>query len=335
MRPDPVGHTGLPTPAGDGPRDERVSTLVGDRVCVGCGFNLCGQPVLRERHYRMLIARCPECSTVAALQEYPLLGRWANRWAALAAALWLMVLVGALFASAGVLFGMSLGAGFGASQGFAEHIGRTQKVWYDAQPEAQKKAYPQWVQDQLASGAYGNAFWVEPTWWDGLDRRALFRDAGGWRGAVRWSALWMWVPVFLAASGIGVFYSIALLGVRRRRLLALALAPICLAGVFALLSFGGPSGRAWGGMYMSSDLAQRLIAPRVIALTLAFALPCLWLGVWVGRPLARAAVCTLLPVRMRAGLSLLWVADSLEPPGVALGRQAAPRPMGASEGGTR
>jgi hypothetical protein len=56
-------------------------------------------------------------------------------------------------------------------------------------------------------------------------------------------------------------------------LFALALAPIGLAGVFALLSFAGPSRQAWGGMYMSSDLAQRLIAPGVIALTLAFALP--------------------------------------------------------------
>ncbi len=59
MTPDPAA------PAGDGTRDERVSTLVGDRLCIRCGFNLCGQPVLRERHYRMLIARCPECSTVA------------------------------------------------------------------------------------------------------------------------------------------------------------------------------------------------------------------------------------------------------------------------------
>ena len=63
-----------------------VSILVGDRLCTKCGYNLTGQPVLREPHYEMLIVRCPECGAVAALQEYPVLGRWAGRWAALLAA---------------------------------------------------------------------------------------------------------------------------------------------------------------------------------------------------------------------------------------------------------
>jgi hypothetical protein len=63
------------------PAERRVSVLVGDRFCATCGFNLVGQTVVREPHYNMLMVRCPECGTPAAMQEYPLLGRWANRWA--------------------------------------------------------------------------------------------------------------------------------------------------------------------------------------------------------------------------------------------------------------
>ena len=60
--------------------EERVSVTYGDRLCTHCHYNLIGQPVLREPYYSMLIVRCPECGTVAAMQEYPQLGRWANRW---------------------------------------------------------------------------------------------------------------------------------------------------------------------------------------------------------------------------------------------------------------
>ncbi len=250
-----------------------------------------------------------------------------------------MVLLGALFAGSGILFGMSYGTAAAAADGFAEHVGRKHKEWYVGLSEAQKGTYPQWVRQQLESEVYGNMVMIVPEWWDGLDRRALFHEAGGWRGAVRWSALWMWVPVFLAAAAMGAFYSIALLGVRRRRLLFLALAPIGLAALFALLSFIGAPSRAWGGMYMSSDLAQRLIGPGLIAMTLAFALPCLWLGVWSGRPLARTAARLLLPARLRTGLSVLWVADGLDPPGASHTSTAptphAPVPQPAPPQGTR
>ena len=88
-----------PPPGGTGhPAEQRISTLVGDRLCIKCGYNLTGQHVLREPHYEMLIVRCPECATVASMQEYPLLGRWAGRWAALAAGLWFLLAFGLLMA---------------------------------------------------------------------------------------------------------------------------------------------------------------------------------------------------------------------------------------------
>ncbi|MHC4949188.1 MAG: hypothetical protein ACYTG1_13185, partial [Planctomycetota bacterium] len=103
-------------------REERVSVLVGDRLCIGCGYNLTGQPVLREPHYRLLIVRCPECATVAGLQEYPVLGRWANRWAALVAALWFVVLLAFAFGSSASLFGMSIVSGEEACRPYRERL---------------------------------------------------------------------------------------------------------------------------------------------------------------------------------------------------------------------
>ena len=62
--------------------------IVGSRACHDCGYCLEGQPIEREAHYGMLIARCPECGTIAALQEYPSLSGWGRRLGALSAAGW-------------------------------------------------------------------------------------------------------------------------------------------------------------------------------------------------------------------------------------------------------
>ena len=91
-------------------QEERVSTVVGDRLCAKRGFNLFGQMIVREPRYKLLIVRCPECATVAALQEYPLLGKWANRWATALAALWVLALVASIVGFSGAGFGMTMGS---------------------------------------------------------------------------------------------------------------------------------------------------------------------------------------------------------------------------------
>ena len=50
--------------------------MTGDRFCTKCGYNLVGQEIVREKHYELLIVRCPECATVTGLQDYPRLGTW-------------------------------------------------------------------------------------------------------------------------------------------------------------------------------------------------------------------------------------------------------------------
>ena len=82
-----------------------VSIVLGDRHCAGCGFSLVGQPIVREARYGLLIARCPECGRAAPVEDYPVLGRWANRWAALAAGLYVVALLGLLIGAGAALFG--------------------------------------------------------------------------------------------------------------------------------------------------------------------------------------------------------------------------------------
>ncbi|MCW5767408.1 MAG: hypothetical protein KIT19_01890 [Phycisphaeraceae bacterium] len=120
--------------------DERVSVLVGDRLCVSCGFNLAGQSVVREPHYRMLIVRCPECATAASLQEYPVLGKWANRWGGvLAAGMILLTLLLAL-GTAGTIFGMSYAVSRVASKPLTDLIAKEHSAWAKVSRETQNSS---------------------------------------------------------------------------------------------------------------------------------------------------------------------------------------------------
>ncbi|MEZ6164498.1 MAG: hypothetical protein R3B67_08695 [Phycisphaerales bacterium] len=60
----------------------------------GCGFNLYGQSVTREEHYGLAIARCPECGTVAALQQYPVMTHWVNRFRLIIGGIYIVLLLG-------------------------------------------------------------------------------------------------------------------------------------------------------------------------------------------------------------------------------------------------
>lgn len=122
------------TPAGT---EQRVSVLVGDRLCVSCGFNLHGQHVVREPKYSMLMVRCPECGTVASLQEFPLLGKWMARWAALLAVIWLLLLLGLTLGTAGATYGLSRGVVSTTVGPVVREITRRHGEWYRSTQEAE------------------------------------------------------------------------------------------------------------------------------------------------------------------------------------------------------
>jgi hypothetical protein len=297
-------------------QEVRVSTLDGDRPCIRCGFNLQGQPVLREPVYGMIIVRCPECSTIASLQEYPMLGKWANRLAALIAAIWLIVLLGGIAASSGITFGLTESAIQTGSEKLATAIAAKYAAWYEAADETTKKSVSARFGQQAPQ--VNSYTWVDSTWWSKQDPRSFVSGFGGIRYAIdrkivdnlTWSAL----VGFL----LGVFWSVLLLGLRRPRLLIFAFLIVGLAAAFEFI-WGSASQNAFyrysgGGMEWVRNLASHMLAPWVAGVALATSVVGLWIGLWTGRPIARWLIKLLLPPRLWAPLSFLWLSEGKLPP---------------------
>ena len=279
--------------------EQRVSNLVGDRLCISCGYNLVGQPVLREPHYQMLIVRCPECATVASVQEYPLLGRWANRWAAMLAALWLLVMLALWIGSGAAIFGLSYGASDVAAQKYRYFLGNE---------------FQEWIQNHQPATTQGRFSWTTndyQAWTASQDFQALFQRAGGWTGAVDWTALWVWAALLIAGFVIGCIWSVALFGRRRPALLIWGIVIMAVALAFSTISFAEwyLRDRMWGW-----HAAERAICPTVMVLSLGIGAAALATGLMCGRSCVRGLVRALLPPRLRSSLAFLWITDSLPGP---------------------
>jgi hypothetical protein len=283
-----------------------VSVLVGDRLCTGCTYNLTGQPVVREPHYDMLIVRCPECGVVASVQEYPLLGRWAGRWAALIAAGWFVALLVFLFITTAVLAGMSDSVAQRASEPFALRIGALQQQHFTSQqPAANTPAY------YLAQQQVHAWMSLDPGWVSVQDFEAVLAGSGGvWRN-VKWGALRGWMAIVLFAFPAGCFWAVFLAHLRRRVLLVAGLVPVALGAAFASVSMWDWMNVGW----MPALLVARseVGAPFEYG-SLAFAYLPLAAGLVLGRPIVRGLVRALLPPRMRGALAVLWTVEGLLPP---------------------
>lgn len=300
--------------------EERVSVLVGDRLCHKCGYNLTGQNVLREPHYRMLIVRCPECATVASVQEYPLLGRWANRWAMVLAGLCMIVIVGLWIGSGALIFGISYGVAEITADRYRSVIDR---LYMEAQQSGQLQGaaassppIPTTIQIpgqpaiviQNIPGTLGNSF---GNWWDGQDKAAIFDQAGGWLTVVEWRALWIWVPLALAAFLLGCAWSVMLMARRGVSLIAAGAGVLFVAafiGFFPMYEwFIDPS-------WSPSAAARAEISPVFLVASIVFAGIPLAMGLILGRRVARGLVWLMLPPRLCGSLALLWMVDGLSPP---------------------
>jgi hypothetical protein len=290
--------------------EQRVSTLVGDRLCIGCGYNLSGQAVLRESIYNMLIVRCPECGIVASVQEYPLLGRWANRWAFVFAAVWFITLLIFLMATAGILFGVSQTSIESASAKYATWLGVQQLEWLKQQQPTGNPNFG-WMQSQPLS-PYTT---VDPTWWAAQDPNALLASQGGWSAMVDRNFGWTWANWSPLLITLGCFWSVALLQLRRRGLVLFALVPIGLAAVLSYMFGYGPNSmlQMYGWSYMITH-ASAQIGPRMVVITLVFSWLMMCAGLLVGRSVLRGLVRLLLPPRLRSSLAGLWMTDGLAPP---------------------
>jgi hypothetical protein len=278
----------MPTPTGD--------SICADRACARCGFNLIGQQVLREGHYNMIVVRCPECGTMAALEEYPILSKWAGRWARLFAALWILLLLGYAAGTTGSIYGLGFGSVAVASDQMSVILSQEYGEWIDdGQGGSQAQQYTmRWT--TMDQG------WIENEF------PRVLRSSGGIFSQIDWDVVWVWLGMGLVLYFWGVFWSVVLLGARRRSAWVVILALSALAVYFDYIAIQS------GNFTNSIELAQRTMFSTVMAITLVVMAACSGAGVFTGRKLARLVVCLALPPRMRVPLGILWTRDGLELP---------------------
>lgn len=287
-----------------------VSLVEGDRLCVWCGFNLAGQRIVREPRYGLLVSQCPECGGVAALQEYPVLGKWAQRWGAILAGLWFLLISGGVIATGATIFGVTLGA----TQEGAEEYGDFIAERYE---------------EDAASGVGGAAgrsvqSWnsIEASWWDEQDRWALLREAGGYRKVVAREAAPLWIALAVVCFLAGGLGGVVMMHARGARLATVVVAPLGVAAAFGAIAFGQILSRT-GGTLSAWDAAVEQTWWISVAVSAVVATIAMEIGLFSGRPLARLAAKVFLPPRLRSSLAALWIADGLDPPRPNPGRSGA------------
>jgi hypothetical protein len=273
-----------------------------DRACIGCGFNLFGQSVTKEDHYGLAIARCPECGTVAALQQYPAMTHWVNRFRMIIAAIYVLLLLAFFSASTMGISGFAFGASNIASENLRIHIQDHYSLWQDQQGNPQPTATglppgfnfassnltPKYIESELPGviDSFGPL-------WSNKDSEWVI----------------VMVPAVIVCFGIGVFWSVALLGASRKRATLVPLISCLIGGAFIIAANRPDYNNAW-----IWSLAHQLYIPTLVPVVILIEFLAISVGIWFGRTLARFAVRLALPPRARVPLSILWTRDGLELP---------------------
>ncbi|MCA9286386.1 MAG: hypothetical protein KDA22_14265, partial [Phycisphaerales bacterium] len=288
--------------------EEQVSQIGGDRCCVVCGYNLVGRPVVREPLYRLLIVRCPECGTVSPMQEYPSLGPWARRWAAVLAGGWFVAMLGLWALGTVVLVGL---IGVCSTEGTSvarNEVSDAATKWLTSRsPDNTKQGWWQ------ASSEDAIAWWVTQGGWEGFAAAH-----NGTIGLVNWGGFAVAaLSTTLVGSVVGAVWSVSALNLRRRRLLLLLPVMLLWTIAFALLSVLDQSGllgiQAYGYWALWKPIEEHLGTPLMFA-GLGFAAVGGAIGLLVGRSVVRGLLRLLLPWPARAVFGVLWTADGLSPP---------------------
>jgi hypothetical protein len=281
-------------------------------------YNLRGQPVQKESEYGLFLVRCPECGTPAAIQEYPVLGRWPGRIRLFVTLGYLFMLLLLLAATCGTFAGFASGTPESATTTLADEINEAWTDYEFAEHQAGRDAMAAngltpWA-DSIARDADGrlirSGYWdvIGPTWW---------RDTG--RYEVLWPmpkrlrlALDIHTSTFvfnvLMAFVFGVTWSVVLIATRRKLLACLGIAPLAFTALFAWL-FSGDQITTYGWLDASSAANNAMFWPGMLVTGLIWFVAST-LGLIFGRPLARLGVRALLPPGMRGGLAELWFTDN-------------------------
>jgi|GEM_PF-1353801 len=356
---------------------ENNEQIRADRACIGCGFNLFGQPVIKEEHYNLAIARCPECGEVAAIQTYPTMSHWVNRFRAIIGAGWVVTLIAAIAINSLIIMGMSFGAVDIASEKLSEEIGFAHSRWVEAQSlaaiEEQKRVRDSMnpvesepvviesessntVEDpevvttdsalqnrvsgsvattingitttvttesdgstttstsingvQTSSLMGGSYRWttISNNWIENELGPMLEQKGGLWANVNR-EFLIMMIPIAIVSMIAGIFWSVALLGSRRRVAIIIPILVSFLALVLVVSTSLSDSMMSYASE-VARDHLTFIIGPIMVICAAIFGL----LGVYIGRSVARFVVLVSLPPRSRVSLSILWTRDGLALP---------------------
>lgn len=288
--------------------DRPVSLIEGDRLCVTCAYNLRGQPVYKEAHYGLYLARCPECATPAAIQEYPMLGRWPGRirvMVALAYAIFAMLLIGmnVLFLGGMTAILAEEGAEMRADQ-ITEDIELFLVNEADAGRDPTKGSTYPYSRD--SDGSYNilpftpiDSTWNAPiTLTEPFAERLvnIMREGRNFLGVL--SLLYL-------AAGIG--WSVYLLMARRW---AIAILMLVIAGVVSgFFILGDLSSQSPGQTTSPANLAAQEYHIPALIVMISVWLTFAGFGIWLGRPIARLFVRAMLPPTMRGSMAELWFTD--------------------------
>lgn len=293
---------------------QRVSIVTGDRCCISCGFNLHGQPILREPVYQMLIVRCPECATCVAIQEYPALGVWARRWASALVAAWIVGILVLVLASSIIVNAISSAMVDSASTTYGKEISR-EFLGTEAGREHVTTRYG-------GAGAVAPQHltpnpWtpIDDAWWRAFDRKdELFARAGGYPAMLRDVTMHLF-GIALTATVCGVLLAGLVPHLRGRRLLLPALAWGAVAALIAWFVLRQSQVFLyWGSWVSAQQFAGERLARPLTAIGVGLGLVVLALALQVGRPFLRWLANAFTPPRLRVGLSALWICDGKAPP---------------------
>lgn len=314
-RPTPT----TPPDAATAPSTELAGVMQSDRLCIRCGFNLHGQQIVREPHYQMLAVRCPECSMLASLQEYPVLGTWTRRAWMLLAVVWLVLLLLAGFLTGLSVFATGESAAQVTTNAAAEQIGNAFAA-YARENMTPGNSSPLYNSDQAQWwNTRGPHQYIDPAWVQANDMRDL---AGG--ATVRWRALGLMVPALFGCFCWGVLWSVLLL---QRRFLqrCMVLTLIALGAAFfvaasrlnllgqeTILDSYNFNNFQWGIPASTATSHLFGLPPGLVSIVLALA--ALLAGARWGRSIVRGIVRLLLPPFLRGSLAVLWHVDGLPSP---------------------
>lgn len=288
--------------------DRPVSLIEGDRLCVTCAYNLRGQAVYKEPHYGLYLARCPECATPAAIQEYPMLGRWPGR---------IRVFVGLMYAFfALMLFGFTITGLSGMSavlsevgaEGRATQIAEEMTAYINSEIDAGRDPMQNWIYG-IGTNPDGHVVvgtWtpVDGSWYDEHAVKPVLTERI--TDTLRHGLNVLFVSV-LSFAVLSVIWPVYFLSARPWVVFLLGLLA---GGVVLTIFFLAQMVQQSSGQWTTpSTLASgEYLLPAVVLNVLLWAV-LIAIGSFTGRPLARLFVRAMLPPTMRGSMAELWFTD--------------------------